>query len=138
MKYLRNDTIHFGLYGPEYIRPRTRIGIQIRQPRGEEEMNIRVLWGLCTAVALPGCAAIFDGTTQQISVNTTPPAASCKFMRLGAPIAEISSTPGAATIQKTKHDITIVCNKTGFTEATYVNHSGVAGAAFANILGVVC
>lgn len=83
----------------------------------------------------PGCAAVFDGTTQQISVNTTPPEARCRLMRLASPIGEIPSTPGAVTIQKTKHDITIVCSKPGFVDATYQNHSGIAGATFANILG---
>jgi hypothetical protein len=95
----------------------------------------RVLVVLCIALMTPGCAAVFDGTTQQISINTTPPEARCKLMRLGAPIGEVSSTPGAVTIQKTKHDISIVCSKTGFVDATYQNHSGIAGATFANILG---
>src|SRR5260370_10566940 len=95
----------------------------------------RVLVALCVALMTPGCAAIFDGTTQQISINTTPPDARCKLVRLGAPIGEVSSTPGAVTIQKTKHDITVVCSKSGYVDATFLNHSGVAGAAFANILG---
>jgi hypothetical protein len=102
---------------------------------GEQMKLPRVLVALCIALMTPGCAAIFDGTTQQISVNTTPPDARCKLMRLAAPIGEIASTPGAVTIQKTKHDITIVCSKSGYVDATYMNHSGVAGAAFANILG---
>ena len=97
----------------------------------------RVLVALFVALMTPGCAAIFDGTTQQISVNTTPPEARCKLMRLAAPIGEIASTPGAVTIQKTKHDITVVCSKPGYVDATYMNHSGVAGATFANILGGV-
>src|SRR5438876_1110592 len=62
---------------------------------------------------------------------------SLDLMRLAAPIGEIASTPGAVTIQKTKHDITIVCSKPGYVDATYMNHSGVAGATFANILGGV-
>jgi hypothetical protein len=89
------------------------------------------------AVALSGCAAIFDGTTQQIAVNTTPSDAQCKFMRNGGVIADISSTPSAVTIQKTKHNISIVCSKPGYEDATFINKSGVAGATFANILGGV-
>jgi hypothetical protein len=97
----------------------------------------KVLIAVASGFLVAGCAAVFDGTTQQISVNTVPPDARCKFMRLGESIAEVSSTPGAAMVQKTKNDITIVCNKDGYVEATYVNHSGVAGAAFANVLGGV-
>jgi hypothetical protein len=87
--------------------------------------------------AVSSCAAIFSGTTQQISVNTNPAGASCKFVRKGAPIAEIGATPGAATIQKTKDDINIVCSKAGYNDNTYINHSGVAGATYADILGGV-
>jgi hypothetical protein len=88
-----------------------------------------------TGFAVSACAAIFSGTTQQISVNTNPAGASCKFLRQGAAIAEISSTPGAATIQKTKYDINIVCSLAGYNDGNYVNHSGVAGATYADILG---
>jgi hypothetical protein len=97
----------------------------------------KALAAICAAGAVSGCAAIFDGTTQQIAVNTTPPDARCKFMRNGSVIADISSTPSAVTIQKTKHDITIVCSKPGYEDATFINKSGVAGATFANILGGV-
>lgn len=98
---------------------------------------LRTIVGSCVSLLLGGCAAIFDGTSQQISVNTNPTEARCKFLRLGAPIAEISSTPGAATVPKTKNDITIVCAKPGYTDATYLNKSGIAGATFANVLGGV-
>jgi hypothetical protein len=90
-----------------------------------------------TGAAVSSCAAIFSGTTQQISVNTNPAGASCKFLRKGAPIAEVSSTPGAATIQKTKDDINVVCSKAGYNDNSYINHSGVAGATYADILGGV-
>ena len=83
----------------------------------------------------PGCASIFDGTTQQISISTTPPDARCKLMRLGASIGEISSTPGVVTIRKTKHDITIVCSKPGYIDATYMNHAGAADTSLTDILG---
>lgn len=97
----------------------------------------KVLAVIGASIAVSGCAAIFDGTTQQISVNTTPAEARCKFTRNGGVIADIASTPSAVTIPKTKHDITIVCSKQGYEDATYINKSGVAGATFANILGGV-
>jgi hypothetical protein len=97
----------------------------------------RVLAVIGVGIAVSGCAAIFDGTTQQISVNTTPADARCKFTRNGGVIADIASTPSAVTIPKTKHDITIVCSKAGYEDATFINKSGIAGATFANILGGV-
>jgi hypothetical protein len=89
---------------------------------------------LAGLVLLGGCASIFEGTTQQISVTTTPAGARCTFWRSGALISDIASTPGAVTIRKTREDLTIVCDKRGYATATYINRSGVAMSTFANIL----
>jgi hypothetical protein len=83
---------------------------------------------------LSGCASIFEGTTQQISVTTTPAGARCTFWRNGTLISDIAATPGAVTIRKTRDDLTIICDKRGYGTATYINHSGLAMATFANIL----
>ena len=89
---------------------------------------------LATCALLSGCASIFEGTTQQISVRTTPAGARCTFWRNGGLIADIPSTPGAVTIEKTKVDLFIVCDKPGYASATYVNRSGLAVATYANVL----
>ncbi len=83
---------------------------------------------------MSGCASIFEGTTQQISVNTTPPGARCTFWRNGALIGDVPVTPGAARIDKTKDELVIVCTKPGYTAASFVNKSGLAMATLANIL----
>ena len=91
----------------------------------------------CAAVCLcliSACSSIIEGTSQEITVNTNPPGADCSLNRQGISIAHVNPTPGAATIKKTKYDITIVCNKKGYEEATYLNHSGSAGATFGNIV----
>lgn len=89
---------------------------------------------LACSAWLSGCASIFEGTTQQISVNTTPPGARCTFWRNGAYIADVPVTPGAVTIDKTKDELVIVCSKPGYIAATFVNKSGLAMATLANIL----
>jgi hypothetical protein len=81
-----------------------------------------------------GCASLIEGTTQQISISTTPSGAHCMFFRNGNTIATIPSTPGAVTIEKTRDDLVIVCNKRGYSSATFVNKSGLAVVAYANIL----
>jgi len=86
------------------------------------------------SILLSGCASIFEGTTQQISVNTTPAGARCTFWKNGGLIADIRSTPGAVTIRKSKDDLFIVCDKPGYVSASFVNRSGLAMATFANIL----
>jgi hypothetical protein len=81
-----------------------------------------------------GCASIFEGTTQQISVNTTPAGARCTFWKNGTLVGDIGKTPGATTIRKSKDNLFIVCDKPGYASATYVNRSGLAMATWANIL----
>jgi hypothetical protein len=89
---------------------------------------------LAGTVAVSGCASVFEGTTQQISVSTNPTGAHCMFMRNGNTIATVPSTPGAATIEKTKEDLVIVCSKRGYSAATYVNRPGLAMVSYANLL----
>jgi hypothetical protein len=87
----------------------------------------------CSLLA-SGCASIFEGTTQQISVNTTPAGARCTFWRNGTLVADIAVTPGATRIRKSKDDLFIVCDKPGYASASYLNRSGLAMATWANIL----
>jgi len=87
-----------------------------------------------TTVILGGCSSIIEGTSQQLVVSTNPPGADCALVRQDVPIARINPTPGAATIEKTKYDITVSCEKEGFEKATYLNHSGADGATFGNII----
>lgn len=67
-------------------------------------------------------------------VNTNPDGAFCQLIREEKTIAQIVKTPAAATIEKTKHDIRIECEKEGFHKAVYYNNSDAAGATFGNIL----
>ena len=83
---------------------------------------------------LSSCSSIIEGTSQEILVNTNPSGANCSLERQGVSIARIDPTPGAATIKKTKHDMTIRCTKKGYQEATHFNKSGSAGATFGNIV----
>lgn len=81
-----------------------------------------------------GCASINEGTSQEISVVTNPPGAKCVFERQGMPIGSIESTPNLLLIKKTKYDVLIRCNKPGYQEATYLNHSGLSALVGANIV----
>lgn len=83
---------------------------------------------------LSACSTISDGTTQEIVVNTNPEGANCALMREGVAIARVNPAPGAAMVQKTKHDITIICTKSGFQQATFMNKSDVAANTFGNIV----
>ena len=93
-----------------------------------------MLAALLCAAGLGACSSIIEGTSQEIVVKTNPTGANCALMREGTAIARINPTPGGATIKKTKHDITVVCELSGYQQATYLDHSGVAGATFGNII----
>jgi hypothetical protein len=84
-------------------------------------------------VGLSGCATVFEGTSQEITVNTNPPGAQCVFDREGREVGRIGSTPGTANIRKSKYDLTIVCTKDGYQSATYLNHSGTTATIAANV-----
>lgn len=94
-------------------------------------MRRSILIGVSLAVA--GCATVFEGTTQEITVVTNPAGASCVFERQGIPIGNVSNTPVATSIRKSKYDVTIKCDKAGYEQAVYLNHSGVTAVIAANI-----
>ena len=94
----------------------------------------RACTALGTVLMLSGCVSILEGTAQEIAVNTTPSEATCDFQREGASIGAIAKTPGSLVVRKNKYDITIRCNKPGYQETSYLNHSGVSAAIAANIV----
>ncbi len=85
---------------------------------------MRVLAVVAVAIFMWGCSSITQGTTQEIFVNTIPAGANCTLMRNGVQLNGVPNTPGGVTVDKTKHDIIITCNKAGYQEATYYNNSG--------------
>jgi hypothetical protein len=80
-----------------------------------------------------GCVSVFEGTSQDISINTNPPGATCSLERDGKSIGSVVNTPATATVRKSKYDITIKCDKPGYETATYINHSGVSSTIAANV-----
>jgi hypothetical protein len=86
------------------------------------------------AALLGGCSSVIEGTHQEIAIASDPPGANCVLKREGFEIGRVNPTPGAVKIDKTKYDITVVCDKDGYQEATIVNRSGAAAATFGNII----
>jgi hypothetical protein len=96
-------------------------------------MNVRALLVAASLLSCVGCVSVFEGTSQDIHVATSPSGATCVFERQGQNIGTIISTPGVLTVRKNKYDITIKCDKPGYEQAAYNNHSGVSAAIAANI-----
>ena len=87
-------------------------------------MSRKSLIAVAGLFLLSGCAAVMEGTTQDISVNTTPEGANCSFVRNGASLGAVLSTPATFHVDKTKDGIAITCNKAGYQPTTYLNASG--------------
>jgi PEGA domain len=83
--------------------------------------------------ALTGCATVFEGTSQEVSVVTNPPGASCTINRQGMAVGSIAATPATVNIRKSKYDIMITCSKPGYENANYLNHSGTTSTIAANV-----
>src|SRR4051794_9709247 len=88
---------------------------------------------IASLALLSGCASIASGTTQQISVNSSPGGADCDLIREGAKIHHVT-TPASPLVNKTKHDITVACSKPRYQDAQAVNKSGVEPWVLGNLI----
>jgi hypothetical protein len=84
-------------------------------------------------IALSGCATIIDGTTQAVSVNTTPEeGASCTLVNSQG--TWYLTSPGSTTVHKTKTDLDITCTKPGYKPGHIVATSHFTGKTAGNVL----
>jgi hypothetical protein len=86
-----------------------------------------------SGLIVSGCATIIQGTTQSVSVATTPESgAQCTLKNSEG--SWFVTSPGNATVHKTKNDLTVDCVKAGYTDAhtTAISHFG--GTTAGNIL----
>ena len=86
------------------------------------------------ALATAACSTITEGTTEQITVKTDPPGATCQLNRDGAVIATVGPTPAAASVERSPSDILVTCSKPGFGPASYTDEADLAAATFGNIM----
>ena len=83
--------------------------------------------------ALSGCATIVDGSSQSMSVSTTPvQGAACTLTNSEG--TWFLTSPGSVTVHKTKNDLTATCTKDGFQPGSQVAVSKFGGATFGNIV----
>jgi len=70
---------------------------------------MRAIAAIVACVLLGACSTIIEGRSQQLAVNTNPAGADCGLYRQGLRIATVQNAPGSALVEKTKHDIWVVC-----------------------------
>ncbi len=94
----------------------------------------RILAVIVSTSSLGACASIIEGTSQEISINTQPPGASCELIREDVVIGVVPNTPGMVTVKKTKQNINVICKKDGYVQGSQRNESDFAGASVGNLI----
>src|ERR1700761_8834003 len=89
---------------------------------------------LGAASSLAGCGTITQGTSQNITITSTPPGGHCDLTRKGEHVATLDKTPGVVKVDKTKNDILLTCNLVGYQEASANLESGYGAGTFGNII----
>lgn len=85
------------------------------------------------AIALSGCATFVEGTSQGISISTTPEqGAHCTLVNSQG--TWYVTSPGTATVHKTKADLDVTCTKPGFKPGHVVAASHFDAISAANML----
>lgn len=83
---------------------------------------------------LSACGTITQGTSQDITITSTPPGGHCDLTRKGEHVASLDRTPGTVKVDKTKNDILLTCQLAGYQDATANLESGYGAGTFGNIL----
>jgi hypothetical protein len=85
------------------------------------------------AVSLSACASITKGTSQSISINTAPvQGANCTLQNPTGTWTVVS--PGAVTVPRTKHDINVKCEKSGYLAGIGTLKSGTQLMSAGNLI----
>lgn len=93
----------------------------------------RIAAVVALGMALTGCATIIEGTTQPVSVNTTPVQdAQCTLTNSQG--TWYVTSPGSTTVHKTKTDLDVTCSKAGFQPGHVVAASHFGAMTAGNII----
>lgn len=94
---------------------------------------------LLLTAALPACATITSGTSQNLTVLTEPTGATCTLMRGGTVIGVVNPSPGSVSVSKSSTDIAVSCTREGHSQGRNVVQAQFQGMTAGNLLlgGVV-
>jgi hypothetical protein len=88
---------------------------------------------------LSACATVTSGTDHTLLVESDPAGAACMLRRDGANIGAVNPTPSAIRISKSRHDITVNCEKAEHEPTSRTVTAGFQAMTLGNVLigGVV-
>ena len=87
-----------------------------------------------SGLLLSACASMTNGTTQRIDVAIDPEGAATCTLTNEKGNWQLEQTPGAAMVNRAQGDLTVACTTLQGSTGTVTLPSGVAAAAFGNIL----
>lgn len=115
-------------------------GHQFGDQRGNSVIYSRLKSALRATLVVAGllglsaCATIVEGTDQTVTVDTEPSGARCDLERGSETVAVVNPTPGSVTIDKSKDNVSVLCEKEGYQSASGSLSSEFQGMTFGNIL----
>ncbi|MEQ9244480.1 MAG: hypothetical protein RLO21_00680 [Nitratireductor sp.] len=80
------------------------------------------------------CSTIVEGTDQTVTVATDPSGAACELTRGGETVGVVNPTPGSILVDKSSDNISVICSKDGYQDASGTLTSEFEGMTFGNIL----
>ena len=92
----------------------------------------RGLW-LLAVPALASCATVLAGTTQNVTIESDPPQASCRVTRGGVLIAEGLATPRKINVPRHRKSLELNCAAAGMADKQQFVVAGFSGATMGNI-----
>ena len=85
-------------------------------------------------VTLSACATVTSGTDHTLLVESDPAGATCALQRDGANIGAVNPTPGSVRISKSRHDITVNCERADHEATSSTVTAGFQAMTLGNVL----
>ena len=95
---------------------------------------MRLVALLFLASCFPACAKFVSGSSQTVTVATTPPATACTLDRVEVRLGGIVQMPGSVRLDRSRNDLTMACSKPGYQMTTVVYSPSFGGATFGTII----
>ena len=95
---------------------------------------MRPVLAAIVGLLLSACASITNGTLQRIDIVTEPEGAAACTLTNEKGNWELAQTPSAAMVNRAQGELTVACTTPEGSTGTVTLPSGVAAAAFGNIL----
>lgn len=98
-------------------------------------MHVRNIFAASLAVvALGACSSIVEGTTQNVTVMSDPSGAKCTLNRPEGMVGVVHPTPGSVVVSKSKHNVSVMCEKEGYQSGAGVLSSSFQAMTIGNLL----